>query len=212
MRLLRHCVRTRWDACRGLSLIALAGASLLGDCFSGLSAARAKAITRVATAPPARVAGAQANPTPAWLAFCRRRPGECAVKLSEPAVIQLTAAAWQTIVSVNQRVNSTIRLVTDSQHWGVEDRWDYPDDGYGDCEDLQLLKRRLLVQAGFPRRALRMAAVIDDEGGHAVLMVRTDQGDLVLDNKTHAVLPWSQTGYTYVKREGTNGAAWVSLK
>jgi predicted transglutaminase-like cysteine proteinase len=54
--------------------------------------------------------------------------------------------------------------------------------------------------------------VIDDEGeGHAVLMVRTDRGDFILDNKRNAVLPWHQTGYVYVKREGQDSASWVSL-
>ena len=27
---------------------------------------------------------------------------------------------------------------------GVVERWSYPDDGYGDCEDYVLLKRRAL--------------------------------------------------------------------
>ena len=41
--------------------------------------------------------------------------------------------------------------------------------------------------------------VIDGRGdGHAVLMIRTDRGDFVLDNKRNAILPWSQTGYVYV--------------
>jgi predicted transglutaminase-like cysteine proteinase len=97
-------------------------------------------------------------------------------------------------------------------HWGVEDRWDYPDDGFGDCEDYQLLKRRLLVQAGLPRRAMRMTVVIGDGGtGHAVMIARTDRGDFVLDNKRDAVLPWTETGYIYVKQEGVDGFAWASL-
>jgi predicted transglutaminase-like cysteine proteinase len=106
-----------------------------------------------------------------------------------------------------------ILAVSDQDHWGVLDRWDYPDDGLGDCEDIQLLKRRLLVQAGLPQRAMRMTAVIDDQGqGHAVLMVLTDRGDFILDNKRNAVLPWRRTGYKYLKREGTNSKAWVALR
>ena len=92
------------------------------------------------------------------------------------------------------------------------DRWDIPDDGYGDCEDYQLLKRKLLVKAGLPRRALRMTVVVDQQGeGHAVLMVRTDRGDFILDNKQNSILPWSQTKYRFVKRESDNGRSWVSL-
>jgi hypothetical protein len=109
-------------------------------------------------------------------------------------------------------VNVIIKPMTDMVHWGAEDRWSYPDDGYGDCEDFQLLKRKRLIESGLPRRVLRMAVVLDQKGeGHAVLMVRTTAGDLVPDNKTSAVLPWRETSYRLVKRESQNGLAWVSL-
>lgn len=153
-----------------------------------------------------------AGPTPAWMEFCARQPQECTVDGSEPAVLSLNQELWLTIVEVNERVNRAILAVTDQDHWGEVDRWDYPDDGLGDCEDIQLLKRRLLIEAGLPQRALRMAVVIDEQGaGHAVLMVRTDQGEFILDNKRDAVLAWHETGYHYVKREGDESAAWVWL-
>ena len=63
-----------------------------------------------------------------------------------------------------------------------------------------------------PRRAMRMTVVIDEKGeGHAVLMLRTDRGDLILDNKTSAVLPWQRTGYVFIKREAQDAGPWVSL-
>jgi predicted transglutaminase-like cysteine proteinase len=154
-----------------------------------------------------------AGSTPAWMEFCGRQPQECTVDASEPAVLSLNHELWLTIVEVNERVNRAILAVTDQDHWGEVDRWDYPDDGLGDCEDIQLLKRKFLIEAGLHRRALRMAVVIDDQGtGHAVLMVRTDQGEFILDNKRDAVLPWHRTGYHYVKREGDESAAWVWLE
>ena len=153
-----------------------------------------------------------ARPVAAWAKFCDRYPAECAVDPSEPAFITLTPEVWRTIVSVNRRVNTRVKPMTDLEHWGVVDRWDFPDDGYGDCEDYQLLKRKLLVENGLPRRALRMTVVIDEQDeGHAVLTVRTDRGDFILDNKRMSVLPWAQTGYVFVKREGQDGMAWVSL-
>jgi predicted transglutaminase-like cysteine proteinase len=154
----------------------------------------------------------EAGATPAWIAFCRQAPDECAVDASEPALIALDQTIWKLLVDVNERVNAKILPVTDQDHWGVADRWDYPDDGIGDCEDIQILKRRVLVEAGLPRRALRMTVVIDELGaGHAVLMVRTDRGDYILDNKRSAVLSWQETGYRYVKREGSESTAWVWL-
>ena len=79
-------------------------------------------------------------------------------------------------------------------------------------EDYVLAKRKLLMEAGFPRQALLITVVRDKKGeGHAVLTVRTDKGDFILDNKRNAVLPWRQTGYTFIKREGTSGKAWVAF-
>src|SRR5215207_3372026 len=153
-----------------------------------------------------------ARPVAAWTSFCERYPAECAVDVSEPALLTLTPEIWRMIVSVNRGVNKRIKPMTDLKHWGVIDKWDFPDDGLGDCEDYQLLKRKLLVEHGLPRRALRMTVVIDEQGeGHAVLMVRTDRGDFILDNKRMSVLPWKDTGYVFVKREGHDSLAWVSL-
>jgi predicted transglutaminase-like cysteine proteinase len=187
-------------------LIGLLGLVALGSGLQAQTVASLPAVTE-----PASVSG-EARPVMGWVEFCRRHGSECAVNPAEPATVVLTPRVWQTLVSVNRRVNGTIRAQTDLDHWGVPDSWDLPTDGIGDCEDFQLLKRKLLVEAGLPRRAMRMTVVIDEKGeGHAVLMVRTDRGDFILDNKVNAVLPWHQTGYVYVKREGQSSLAWVSL-
>lgn len=163
------------------------------------------------SAEPTYTAG-NARPIQAWVDFCDRHPVECAVRTSEPETIRLDARTWQTIASVNRKVNAELTPATDLDHLGIPDRWDLPTDGYGDCEDYQLLKRKRLADAGLPRRAMRMTVVIDEKNeGHAVLMVRTDRGDFILDNKTDRILSWHQTGYTYVKREGHDSSAWVSL-
>ena len=149
---------------------------------------------------------------PAWTRFCEVHPTECAVDVREPEVIALTPEIWRTIVDVNVAVNGEIRPMTDNRQWDVVDSWDFPVTGYGDCEDYQILKRARLVEAGIPRRAMRMTVVLDENNeGHAVLAVRTDRGDLILDNKIDAVKPWALTGYTYIKREGATSMAWVSL-
>jgi predicted transglutaminase-like cysteine proteinase len=164
-----------------------------------------------ATTPSLKTVG-EARPTRAWTRFCSQLPQECTVNPFEPGRISLNPHVWSTIVGVNERVNLTILTVTDQDHWGVVDRWDYPTDGIGDCEDIQLLKRKLLIEAGLPQRALRMTVVVDEHGeGHAVLMILTDRGDFILDNKRNTVLPWHETGYTYLMREGTSGKAWVAL-
>jgi predicted transglutaminase-like cysteine proteinase len=185
--------------------------SLAIGLLPGGTGAQAQSAAIIASTAPVPVSEAQAQPTRAWLAFCKRLPAECAVDSREIEIIQLTPSVWRLLSETTERVNASIRSVSDRDHWGVADRWDYPDDGAGDCEDIQLLKRKLLSAAGLPRRALRMTVVYDEhQTGHAVLMVRTDRGDLILDNRTNAVLPWGQTGYDFVKREG-DGPDWVQL-
>src|SRR4051812_37030297 len=73
------------------------------------------------------------RPVPAWTEFCGRHPTECIVDVSEAASIKLTKDVWGTLVEVNQRVNSALEPLSDLEHWGVRDRWDIPNDGYGDC-------------------------------------------------------------------------------
>jgi len=148
-----------------------------------------------------------------WIDFCARYAGECDVKASAPRDVVLTAQAWKDLVRVNKWVNEKIKPVTDMEHWGVVEQWDYPDDGKGDCEDYALLKRRMLIQAGWPREALLMTVVREKNGdGHAVLTVKTDKGEFVLDNQAPDVLLWSETPYRFVKRQSqANPNVWVSL-
>jgi predicted transglutaminase-like cysteine proteinase len=194
----------------------LGAAALVGAAIVALlgpeSTASAEPFSLLPATTEALRSSGPAGPTAAWVTFCGQLPDECVVDVAEPARLALSPDLWNAIVQVNERVNDMIRPVTDHDHWGVIDRWDYPDDGMGDCEDIQLLKRRLLMEAGLPLRTMRMAVVLDELGsGHAVMMVLTDRGDFILDNKRNAVLPWRQTGYVYLKREGTVSADWVAL-
>ncbi|MBX9931519.1 MAG: transglutaminase-like cysteine peptidase [Methylobacterium sp.] len=184
----------------------------LAAVLASAPAATAQTFAALPSVPSVIVAGGEAKPISAWTDFCLGYPSECAVNTSESAAITLTPAVWNTIVSVNRKVNKSLRAVTDLDHWGVPDRWDLAEDAAGDCEDFQLVKRKMLVEAGLPRRAMRMTVVIDEKGeGHAVLTLITDRGDIILDNKTSSVLPWRQTGYTFIKRESQSTVAWVSL-
>ena len=48
--------------------------------------------------------------------------------------------------------------------------------------------------------------------GHAVLTVKTDKGEFVLDNQNDEILLWSDTGYRFVKRQSqADPNVWVSL-
>jgi predicted transglutaminase-like cysteine proteinase len=166
-----------------------------------------------AQAAPLLVATGEAPPLPAWIAFCAEEPAECRTDRSEPETVASTPELLELIDAVNRYVNRTILPVTDKDHWGVIDNWGFPVEAMGDCEDIQLLKRRYLIEAGVPRRALPMTVVLDELGeGHAVLTVRTDREDLILDNKNNLVKRWDRTGYTFIKREGETATGWVFLE
>lgn len=196
-------------------MLSLYRGSLLAALIAVAGATSVQAQSQVAGLPVASapiMASGDARAPYAWADFCKRKPSECAVNAAEPEQIEMTAKLWKTMVSLNSRTNREIEAVTDQDHWGVVDRWDIPEDGKGDCEDYVLLKRKRLAEAGVPRRAMRVTVVIDEENaGHAVLMIRTDRGDYILDNKRNAILPWNQTGYVYVKRESQAQAGWTSL-
>jgi len=148
-----------------------------------------------------------------WVDFCADNPKDCSAGPTQPRDIVMTQAAWKDLVRVNRWVNETIRPMTDQEHWGVIERWSYPTDGYGDCEDYVLLKRKMLIEAGWPREALLITVVRDKKGdGHAVLTVKSDKGEFVLDNQNENVLAWTDTGYRFVKRQSQSDPnLWVSL-
>ena len=148
-----------------------------------------------------------------WIEFCASNAGECAAIPSAPRDIVLTATAFDDLVRINSYVNRAIKPMTDLDHWGTIEKWSYPDDGYGDCEDYALLKRRLLLRAGWPREALLLTVVRDrKDEGHAVLTVKTDRGEFILDNQVDEILPWYETGYRFMKRQSQSDPnVWVSL-
>lgn len=117
----------------------------------------------------------------------------------------LTPSRWRQLVTVNVQVNRSLRPHADVLAWGVEDYWTLPlqaGASVGDCEDYVLEKRRALLKAGFPAGSLNIAIVTTQTGEvHAVLLVATREGELVLDNLSPWVRPWNATGYTWRIRQ-----------
>ncbi len=148
-----------------------------------------------------------------WVDFCNRYAPECDGPTLPALDVDLTAKTFAEVDRVNRRVNATIVPVTDMDHWNVVDRWDYPLDGKGDCEDFALLKRKILISAGYPRQALLITVVKDKQGdGHAILTLKTSRGEFVLDNLSDRVKPWNDTGYKFVKRQSQeNPNTWISI-
>lgn len=144
--------------------------------------------------------------------FCIEHPQLCErTQYSAPLI--LSQAVWQTLEDVNNEVNTTVIPRTDMQVWGKKDVWSFPSK-YGDCEDYVLEKQRDLERRGLPASSLLITVVRQANGdGHAVLTVRTNRGDFILDNIQRRILPWTQTDYHYLKRQSElNAGRWVSIE
>jgi len=144
--------------------------------------------------------------------FCKANPGECTIPTPDHGPLRVDGEAWKNIVMVNALVNGTVRPMNDIDIYGRDEVWAYPN-GVGDCEDYVLEKRRELMRKGVPLSDLLITVVRRRGEGHAVLTVRTDRGDLILDNLTGAIRQWDQTGYVFVKRQSSPyPGRWVSIR
>ena len=133
--------------------------------------------------------------------FCKDFPADCKIKANTTTAPELTRERWADLVEVNSYSNSTIAPVTDLEGFGIEEHWTYPT-SFGDCEDYVLMKRHMLMQRGWPASSLLITVVLQPNGeGHAVLTVRTDRADYVLDNLSGKIKQWNETEYTYLKRQ-----------
>lgn len=145
--------------------------------------------------------------------FCQIHEDECNIKSANTVAPRVTEHGWDIVQDVNLKVNHDIIPMTDQELYGKDEVWAYPTYA-GDCEDFALLKRRMLLQAGFSPADLLMTVVRKPDGeGHAVLTLRTSDGDYILDNLTSEVKLWSDTPYRYLKRQASfNTGRWVTIE
>jgi predicted transglutaminase-like cysteine proteinase len=135
--------------------------------------------------------------------MCLKSPQEC--KGGGSAKVTVTTDVMATLKRVNTHVNRTIKPRYDA---AGADVWN-ANATSGDCEDYVLAKRKALIKAGIPASSLRIAYVKTRKGeGHAILVVKTNGKDLVLDNLTATVKPLSQTGYRIISMSGANPRNW----
>ena len=148
-----------------------------------------------------------------YVTFCREHQAECQPEKKFADRIQMTDAKFRELDQVNTSVNTSIQPVTDLELYGKVEYWTYPTNKKGDCEDYVLLKRRILMEHGWPESTLLITVVRDENNeGHAVLTVRSDKGDFVLDNKRRDIVRFGDTPYTYIKRQSErNPLVWISL-
>ena len=132
--------------------------------------------------------------------YCKSHKNDCRIRSSNTSPIKLTRARWAEMVEANAFANAKIVPVTDQDYYGVEELWALPK-SHGDCEDFVLMKRKQLMALGWPASSLLATVVRQKNGeGHAVLTVRTDRADYILDNLNGKIKQWNKTDYTYLKR------------
>jgi len=145
--------------------------------------------------------------------YCKTYRQDCRIRTRSTQPTKLTQKRWKDLAEINTYSNTTIEPLTDMEAFNQEEFWTYPK-SYGDCEDFVLMKRHMLMQRGWPASSLLITVVMQPNGeGHAVLTVRTDQADYVLDNLSNKILPWNQTPYTFLKRQSAkHSGKWVDIK
>lgn len=152
--------------------------------------------------------GAPVVPPAGFIGFCAHYLQECVGSSPAPAPLALTPERRRQLEAVQAEINRAIRPREDPAHV-----WDYPVDGTGDCNRYALAKRRALIELGWPRAALLLAVAFTETGeGHLVLVARTSEGDLVLDNRAAEVVDWRRLPYRWISRQSPQRPTeWVRI-
>lgn len=142
----------------------------------------------------------------AYIRFCVQTPADCQ-RNSKTARVAWNSNARKVISSVNRLVNRTMIPMNDTvESWNAGT-------ASGDCEDSALTKRRALIKLGLPASALRIATARTSSGaGHAVLVVSTTAGDMVLDNRVDQVKHFKKTDLRLLRiASGENPMIWNAV-
>ncbi len=156
---------------------------------SAAQASEGAFITAISASPPP--SGAQQ--------LCRQYSWACS---GQKAASLTSKQEMQIVKKVNLQVNASTRSITDQSQYRQREFWALPTTRGGDCEDFALLKKRNLIKAGIDPSKLLIATVLDRRrNAHAVLVYRSAQGDLVLDNLTNSIKPWKATRYLFLRMQ-----------
>lgn len=136
--------------------------------------------------------------------FCAQHGGECAASGGRGQVT-MSPNLMAVLKQINIRVNAAIAPRRDTADvWSLNPK-------SGDCEDYVLSKRSALIRNGVPSGSLRIAYTHTRRGEpHAVLVVKTSQGDYVLDNLNNTVKTLRATGYNIRTMSSANPTRWVA--
>jgi predicted transglutaminase-like cysteine proteinase len=111
--------------------------------------------------------------------------------------------------AINSAINE-LPYKSDPERYNSPEFWTEIDSNGGDCEDFALAKRAALLAAGADHSDLHLATCFIETGGfHAVLVVDTNEGSFVLDNRFPFPMPKQALNYTWNSIQ--EGNTWYAL-
>lgn len=135
--------------------------------------------------------------------FCAQNRNEC--RGGGNGQVTMTPNLMAVLKQVNVHVNSAIRPQADAT-----DSWNINPTA-GDCEDYVLSKRSMLIRNGVSAGSLRIAYTHTRRGEpHAVLVVRTSDGDYVLDNLSNSIKTLRASGYNIRSMSSSDPTRWTA--
>jgi predicted transglutaminase-like cysteine proteinase len=137
----------------------------------------------------------------AYTQFCLRYPGECRPrKIFRGGPVRLSAGRRVELARINDAVNA--RIAPEANQQGLAGEIWLIGPNRGDCNDYAVTKRHELMARGWPARTLLLSEVATAGGEHhLVLVIRTFDGDLVLDSLTNRIKPWFKAPYRWVRMQ-----------
>lgn len=140
--------------------------------------------------------------------YCKSHKSDCRAHGGSKTI---PSGRMNVLRSINLKFNRSITEVSDRDQFGKREVWKIPAKS-GDCEDYVLAKRAALMRRGYKPGDLLIAVGRRSGIPHAVLVVRTKDGDFVLDNMTDEVLPVSKSRVRISKMQSTTDSSeWVRV-
>ena len=134
--------------------------------------------------------------------------------MNQPPKIILDQQSWDKINEINTDVNTTVKYKSDLALYQQPDFWTIAE-SEGDCDDYVLTKRKRLHEAGVAKDVMRIATCWTENGEyHAVLLLETNAGTLVLDNRFNNILHFQELMYSWhlIQTTYSNKTIWREFR
>ncbi|MCY0095638.1 transglutaminase-like cysteine peptidase [Hoeflea ulvae] len=140
--------------------------------------------------------------------YCSRNASDCRNRSTSS---NLPSARMGVLSSVNVAVNRAIKPTSDKTAFGRREFWTEKARS-GDCEDFALAKRSRLLRRGYNSSQLLLTMGYTGSEAHTVLVVRTRDGDYVLDNLNDEVTPVQSARMSFRKIQSPDhGGRWLKV-